>query len=241
MTFEEALERIDGLSPNSFTAEEKLQWLNDCESLLRTETVKQYAYAETTVQGECVALPEGVRGADVSKVYLNGVMMPKTDVRSGKIYVPKPNRKTRIGIVYLQRHVPVKNTVYEGSIELESGAMTLEENPFYGGQDILIDCPMLKGEFTVLGSSANRLFLNAEAEGSTEGKVTLRLNTPLCAPAPYDNIYLYYVMAQMDYYGKDFESYNHNSILYREALEALQKVERRTAPLDRTAVMRNVW
>lgn len=241
MTFEEALERIDSLSPNNFTTEEKLQWLNDCEALLRTETVKQYAYAETTVRGECVALPEGVRGADVAKIYLNGVMMSKTDVRSGKIYVPKPNRKTRIGIVYLQRHVPLKNAAYEGGIELENGAMTLEENPFYGGQDILIDCPLLKGEFTVLGSSANRLFLNAEAEGSTEGKVTLRLNIPLCAPAPYDNIYLYYVMAQMDYYSKDFESYNHNSILYREALEALQKVERRTAPLDRTAVMRNVW
>ena len=245
MTFEEALARIDSLVPNSFTKEEKMHWLNDCESLLRLEAVKQYAYAETSAKGDIVPLPKGVRSEDVVKVYVDGVTIPKYDVRSGNIHVNTPDKNARVGIVFLQRHVPQAPLEYEGEIVVEDGAVTLSENPFYSGQDLIFDCPLLKGEFTVLGSSANRLFLNIgagqAATGTTEGTVTLRLNAPLCAPAPYDSIYIYYVTAQMDYYNKDFESYNHNSILFQDALEELQKWQRRTAALDRTAVIRNVW
>ena len=241
MTIEEALERTNSLAPNSFTEEEKVRWINDCEALLRLEAVKQYAYAETTAKGDCVPLPKGVRSEDVVKVYVDGLPIPKFDVRSGKINVDTPDKDARVGVVFLQRHVPQGPLQYEGEIVLESGAVTLQDNPFYSGQDIRIDCPLLQGELTVLGSSGDRLFLNSDAVGMAEGTVTLRLNIPLCAPAPYDNIYIYYVTAQMDYYNKDFESYNHNSILYQEALEGLQKLERRTAALDRTAVIHNVW
>lgn len=245
MTFEEALTRIDSLAPNSFTKEEKVHWLNDCESLLRLEAVKQYAYAETGARDGLIPLPKGVRSEDVVKVYIDGIPIRKYDVRSGSVRVKTPDRNTRVGIVFLQRHVPCAPLCYEGEIAVETGAVTLQDNPFYSGQDIAIDCPLLQGEFTVLGSSADRLFLDmgetTVTSGTAEGTVTLQLNVPLCAPAPYDSIYIYYVTAQMDYYNKDFESYNHNSILFQDTLEELQKWERRTAALDRTAVIRNVW
>lgn len=240
MTIEQALERIDSLCPNSFTQQEKVGWINDCESILRLEAVKQYAYAETSVRGGCTSLPRGVRSEDVVKVYIGGVPAAKYDVRSGKIQLDEKDGE-RVGVVFLQRHVPQMPLVYSGEIQLEPGAMTLNGNPFYCGQDVIIDCPLLEGEYPVLGSSGDKLFLDIQAQGATEGTVTLRLNQPLCAPAPYDSIYVYYVCAQMDYYNKDYESYNHNSILYQDALDGLQRLERRTAPLDATAVVRNLW
>ena len=49
------------------------------------------------------------------------------------------------------------------------------------------------------------------------------LDTVLLVPAPYDEIYLRWMEAQIDYYNGEYDKYNNAIIMFNTAFEAYQK------------------
>ena len=54
------------------------------------------------------------------------------------------------------------------------------------------------------------------------------LNTVLLAAHPYDEIYIRFLEAQIDYVGGEYEKYNNSIALFNAAWEAYEKFYRRT-------------
>jgi hypothetical protein len=56
------------------------------------------------------------------------------------------------------------------------------------------------------------------------------LDIEVMARAPYDKLYVDYILAQIDYYNKDFEGYNNNSYLFNELLDEYIRKNTQSSP-----------
>lgn len=54
------------------------------------------------------------------------------------------------------------------------------------------------------------------------------LETELLVPAPYDDIYLYYLESRIDYWNGEAKRYNNSSEMYNEAYEIYERYYNRT-------------
>lgn len=54
------------------------------------------------------------------------------------------------------------------------------------------------------------------------------LDTVLLVPAPYDEVYLRWMEAQIDYYNGEYDKFNNSIIMYNTVLDAYQKYYART-------------
>lgn len=54
------------------------------------------------------------------------------------------------------------------------------------------------------------------------------LDTVLLVPAPYDEVYLRWMEAQIDYHNGEYDKYNNSIIMYNTAFDAYQKYYTRT-------------
>lgn len=62
-------------------------------------------------------------------------------------------------------------------------------------------------------------------EGYTEDS---DLTTKLLIPAPYDNIYIFWLESQIDYWNKEMGKYNNSIAMYNAAYSAFEKYYNRT-------------
>lgn len=53
--------------------------------------------------------------------------------------------------------------------------------------------------------------------------VNTPLDTVLLVPAPYDEVYLHWMEAQIDYYNGEYDKYNNSIIMYNTAYDAFAK------------------
>ena len=54
------------------------------------------------------------------------------------------------------------------------------------------------------------------------------LDTELLAEAPYDEMYVYHLESQIDYYNAEYGKYNNSLVAYNDAYSAFQKYYNRT-------------
>lgn len=240
MTIENLLELVDSLSPNTCSREQKLYWYNLCESMLYEKAKKSYRYLETTITGGVVKLPDGYSSEDVEVIYVNGKAMDKLDLRSG---LPAKKEGTQnIGVVLKERHFEVKTSEFEGDIFFNGDAITMAGHNFNTGDKLMIESPVFTGDVTVMGISGDTLFVNKPFEiNDCFGKAVKSLDIEVMARAPYDKLYIDYILAQIDYYNKDYEGYNNNSYLFNELLDEYIRKNTQSSPGAKHKQIKNLW
>ncbi len=240
MTVKTLIELVDSVAPNSCSKEQKLYWYNQCESIIKTKAKPSFRYLETFMTGGVVKLPDGYDSEDIEAVYVNGRLMDKLDFRSG--FVKRSQPKAEIGIVLREHHTEVVEKTYEGDIFFDGDKLTLPGNSFDMGDKLEIECPLFNGTVTVLGANGDELSVNRLFEiNDCEGKVVRSLEINVLLNPPYDKLYLDYILAQMDYYNKDYEGYNNNSYLFNELLDELIRKNSGKAPGTKSMKMCGIW
>ncbi|OUQ82427.1 hypothetical protein [Flavonifractor sp. An100] len=53
-------------------------------------------------------------------------------------------------------------------------------------------------------------------------------DVPLLVPAPYDNLYSLYLMAQIDFHNREGENYNNSALAFNQAMDEFKKDYHRT-------------
>lgn len=241
-TIEQILTQVDLLNPNSYSKEQKLFWYNQCESIISTKAIKSYGYIETTVRGGLAKLPDGYTKEDIACTYLDGKPGEKLDLRSGLPNLDEVKNAAKIGMVVLQRPGAVELEEYEGSIQLQGNSIILTRTAFCAGDSIDILSDTETRRTSLLGVGGNILYCSTDFDSEEfNGKIEKALNIPVLAQSPYDKLYVDYIIAQMDYYSKDFESYNNNSFLFNETLNELIAKNKKNEPVFQGNFMRNLW
>ena len=240
MTIDFLLEYVDSIAPNSCTRQQKLYWYNQCESIIKSKAKPSFRYLETTLLGGVVKLPEGYSSEDIEAVYINGRLADKLDFRSG--FVRKNVSKQQIGVVLKEHHCEVTESVFEGDIYFDGDKIRMEGHPFCSGDRIVIESSVFNGDVTVIDVKGDELFVNRVFDvNDCEGKAVRSLDIEVLLSAPYDKLYVDYILAQMDYYNKDYEGYNNNSYLFNEMLDELINKNSGKAPGTKNMKMKGIW
>ena len=241
MTIEKLLELVDSLSPNNCTESQKLYWYNQCESIICNKAMPRYRQIETYVLGGIVKLPDGYCSEDIEAVYVNGRLIDKLDFRSGFTFKQTAERK-KISVILKENFGGVEKSTFEGDMFFNGDTIRMEGHPFVSGDKIDITSSVFTGRVTVLGTSGDTLYVNRVFDvNDCDGVAEKTLDIEVMARAPYDKLYIDYIIAQMDYYNKDYESYNNNSYMFNELLDEFVRRNAEKAPGTKSKKMRGIW
>ncbi len=253
----------DRLAPNSFTLDEKLAWCNEVSLYLRRNVKKYYDIIETVVTCPSeLELPNDIRIDDVESVYVGGRALDKTDLRSLP-YLSGGELRKRYGIdfmrpkimrvVYLTSPIEVKDISIRGTFDLNESEIIGSELPFHDSD--MLECVLLTS-LEDEAEWADALSSYVYENDGTAVRLTDDIFTPQTGAymairrviddetevdAPYDRMYVEYILAKIALYQHDYETYTAHMIQYNNLFEDYLKDYKTRNPLNDLARFRNLW
>ncbi len=244
-----AIAMADSLSPNGYTLEEKLRWCEEVSAAIRREIKKKYQAIETQVSGGEVDLPEGFSMEDVELAFLNGKPLDKADFRSFSAL----GGSGRLRLVFLERPQPVRLAEIVGEFDLSENFIRLPASPFEFG-DTVEWVRLDSVEDEIPWENARRcavmekVYDGLAVDEDTfvpESAVPLairRVPTEMCeAEAPYDGMYVEYLLAKMALYQRDYTAYGAHMAQYNQLWDGLRKEYKNRSPLTNQSNFHNYW
>ncbi len=260
MKIMKAIALADGFCPNPYTLEEKLGWCNEVSSSLRRSVKKVYDTIECSAStAEGLFLPDDIAFEDVENVFLDGKPLGKVDFRTFA-YLPQKrslnmnlNKPVKLTVVYLTKAKPIRDIEISGEFDLSENRASIQAHPFIPGDEI---------EYVILEDSddepdwenANRFYvMEADDNGVTSTDDAFEPQTGAImvmrriideeteVPAPYDNMYVEYILAKMALYQHDYSGYSAHTAQYNNLFEECRREYAQRRPLNGVQVFRNFW
>lgn len=227
----EVVERTKSYFPSEYNDEEMYRWCDEVSAMLISEDRNVFV-KETVLPSEdgSVVLPEGVEFENIAVVRCNGKVLDKTDFRttiSGKC-VNKP-----LELVYMKPYLPIRSVTYSGSVKInrEQNIISISMPMFFENDKIKINtdgaectAQVIKTEF--IGDEYAMTVLCTNIGSMAEsGDVTISriITDKTVCDAPYDSMYIDYIIAKICMYQRDFDMYNQFMAAFNSRLNAYIK------------------
>ena len=234
-----AIERADALLPNQYSLEEKLCWCDEVSSEIRRNIIKKYDIIETTVdKNGDITLPPDITYDLVEQIIFNNQIYEKQDFRSFNPTFADSSALTgkKISVVYLALPKPIRNTDIRGEFNTSENVIEIENAPFYEGDKIQIALLNDLSEVADYSSSPSayvlevmndKIILDRDAiEAETAAKLAIRRvidDTTVIDSAPYDRMYIEYILAKIALYQHDYSGYNAHMTQYNSLFATAQR------------------
>lgn len=251
-----AIDTADALSPNHFTTDEKLMWCNEVSLALRRNVKKYYDEIVTKVNcPEELELPDDIAVDDVEAIYIGGRPLTKTDLRSLP-YLSGDVLQSRFGInypklmrvIYLTTPKEVKDIYVDGNFDISENKIVGSELPLSEGDAIVCDMPDSEDfEPTatyVYQNDGEALWLTDDIfTPETGAHITIKriIDDETEAEAPYDRMYIEYLLAKMALYQHDYDTYSAHMIEYNNIYDEYKRDYKTRCPLNDLARFKNIW
>ncbi len=248
-----AIERADALCPNPYTLEEKLSWCDEVSAELRRNIIKVYDVIETEINsvGE-VILPDDIPFERIELAFLGNCRIEKQDFRSFiSGYTQKASVSGKVQplrLVYLTIPEAIRFPDIRGEFNTGDNTIEIEGHPFAEGDklEILVlqeldEAPKWETAETayVMEAKPDMIILDRDAlEAQTDAKLAIRRvieDFTEIDEAPYDRMYIEYILAKIALYQHDYTSYNAHMTQYNGLYEALRKEYKTRNPLTTQA------
>ncbi len=255
MKLSDAILAADRLCPNSYTREEKLGWCNEVSAALRREVLKQYESLETAVSENGIAeLPEGVSVEDIEVAYLDGKPLSKLDLRSFLVdRFPRGSEAKTLRLVVLTKPEPAEELWISGTFDVSENFIKMEVSPFRQGD--LLEWVTYSGSGEPNWGNANSFYvLDTVYDGlmveddtftaQTGANLAIRRvleDVTEIDEAPYDRMYVEYILAKIALYQRDYTAYNAHISEYNHLLDSLRRDQKSRAPMNTVAQFRRYW
>lgn len=251
-----AIESADALCPNHYTIEEKLMWCDEVTAEIRRSVIKVYDMIQTEIDnhGELL-LPDDFPFERIETVYVGNQRMDKQDFRSfineaeSGISYSQPKK---IKIVYLKLPEKIRYSDIRGEFNTGGDTIEIELAPFREGDKIEIAAlDDLKGEpdwdsaesAYVVEVQLDKIILDSDAAPpQTAAKLAIRRiidDLTEIDEAPYDGMYIEYILAKMAMYQHDYVGYNAHMTQYNCLFENMRREYKTRSPLTTLACFRN--
>lgn len=245
MKIETVIERADELYPNHYSRKTKLGWCYHLSADLAENVRKLYDLItyEAKPEGEAYLLPEGVLWEDVKSLFVDGIPFTKTDLRSFLIFGGDREfaflsnlPKGKVEVIYKLRLLEYEDQVYEGGFMCGVDFINIPGHKLLVGDSIKIT--MDSGEKTADVLEVDGDIIKIESgilnvnPGVKQMKVELILQDETLCPAPFDEMYVQYVLSQIAYYQNDFELYNKYIATYNVLYDEYVRWYKGTNPID---------
>lgn len=256
-----AIDRADALCPNPYTQDEKICWCDEVTAQLRRNVIKIYDVIEAQINGYGeLSLPGDISFDRVEMVYVDGTRLNKQDFRSfaqeivdgnidGDIVGENPKR---LRVVYLTMPKPTRTPDIRGEFNTGTDIIEIKDSPFIEGDKIEIaSLEALENEpdwneaviANVMEIRDDMILLDGEVlQAQTEAPLAIRRvvdDFTAIDEAPYDSMYIEYILAKMALYQHDYTGYNAHMTQYNSLFEALRREVASRRPLNNMANFRN--
>ena len=251
----EAIQRADSLCPNPYTQEEKLRWCYEVTSGIRRDLKKIYTTIETTLSaGEEIAFPEEFSLEDLEIAFWNGEPMDKLDFRSFQADRDATGSAGTLKLVFLEQPAPVRQISVQGEFDVSENFIKMENPPFEVG-DVLQWVELENADDQPDWSNPNLCYvLGMVYDGIQVDDDTFSPQTqmPLAIrrvvndltevdEAPYDGMYVEYLLAKMALYQHDYTAYGAHMAQYNNLYESLRRDYKTRSPLTTAANFKHYW
>jgi len=268
----EVLARVDELLPyNQFSPRQKYNWCDDLGAQIWQEVKKEYGYYELDHEDRLgTLLPEHISFEMIDSIRTperglwsvfhrhipRGRTIDKVDFRTYNIW---QNNRMQLPpgsvVVYLMQHQHVRNIEFQGSVEYSPEGFVTSFPPFIAGDIITItmngttyeDVNVITVSEHEEEERFDRWFVELDWDVTNSGTVNIvaeRLVTESTeCPAPYDVMYVHYVLAQMAFFQKNYDEYNAQTALFNDLWDRYDKWYQERAPVNKSssAKIRNFW
>lgn len=234
-----AIERADALLPNQYSLDEKLCWCDEVSAEIRRHIIKQYDIIETTIDnnGEII-LPPDITYDLIEQIIFNNQSYEKQDFRS--LYPNCSDNSTltgkKVSVIYLSLPIPIRDTDIRGEFNTSENVIEIDSSPFYEGDKIQIaslndlsdeaDYSSSPGAY-VIEVTGDKIILDRDViEAQTAAKLAIRRvidDTTVIDSAPYDRMYIEYILAKIALYQHDYSGYNAHMTQYNSLFAAAQR------------------
>ena len=262
MIAQDVINVVDRLKPNAYSVEDKLDWISDVDTYIRSEIIKHYSnyMIEDPKVDEVYTLPDYITFENIEHVLFGSEKINKIDFKSygingyrNKITIYRQLPK-KIVFVYLVKFPRYRHVTYvsePGEITFWSNAIETDGEPF----DIQINdtinisgCIANEGnnkDVLIIGGTTKKLVVEDDSltEWTESTPITFEriLNDILIASEPYDKMYKEYLFAMIDFNNREYESYNNNMIMYNTTLEAFANWYKQRSPVNLDSKIYNIW
>ncbi len=249
MYINDVIRLVNSGYPSEYSPEEMYIWCDEVSSMLLAED--RQVYAETRLFPDrhgTVLLPEGVEFENVCYVTAGQHRLRKCDLRTlrrGGHCVLATGSQDEVRVVYAKPYVPIRLIKYRGeaSFDSETGCFSIDDCEFLPGDTLRISVKSADGGETAVLESVPlmsvvydpdnlRRYICKTADGalaplglrSAADCVIERVITDktVCA-APYDSMYIDYILAKINMYQRDMNAYNHHMTAFNSRLAAYRR------------------
>lgn len=241
----EVIERVDALYPNEYTEDEKLYWAYEVSAMI-AESVKE-SYGKVKAEKEengMFVIPPYIDFDDIEKVIADGCEIAKTDEMGENEFLLDTFGADEVYIVYKKRAEKYKKRIISGE------NVTFTQNngefcfPFSGdiecGDTLVIEINGEKTKYVVKKTEDGKVFADGSLEGEKLCNADVIKNADTLAGAPYEGMYINYIIAKILFNQGDIDGYNRNMEMFQYVFGNYSAAYKKSAP-QRNLKYTNWW
>lgn len=239
----DVLERVAALYPHAITTEEMVDFCNELGSFLCTNYIESF---ETVFLKDGEMLPEGVSRENIIKVIKDGKELLRDDFGLGAVYYPDSRKiyfDSSAGsgvfkVIFRVPYYPVRYVKFEDTLKkTDNGYEFLEEHDIRAGDILMSGDKTFKVEAVTDGKE---IIGSGNFDGS-ETDFERMIDDLTVTEAPYDNLYIEFLLAKVQRFSKDYEAENRSLANYNQMLEDFSKYLIKNAKTAKATQFINYW
>lgn len=231
----DVIERVKNYFPSEYDEKEMYLWCDEVSSMLCIEDRNIFSVTECVPDdGGCILLPDGVKFENIISVESGNKVLKKTDMRFCGDTVEILDRGAKVRIVYLEPYRPIRQVEYNGQIKIRDGKLYLGKNEFIPGDIINTTADGVARDINVLETGTDTdddlgyYIVTGEngLDGMQDGEdihIKRVITDKTVCDAPYDGMYVDYILAKIGMYQRDFNSYNQFMTMFNSRLDAYKR------------------
>ena len=227
----EVIRRAQDYCPSEYNINEMYLWCDEVSSMLAIED-RNVFIKETLIPDAAgqVLLPPNVKFENIISVSSGGKMLKKEDLRN--ISIDK-GCSLPVELIYLKPYIPIRVISYTGEVTVDKENLTLivDTHLFKTGDIITVQLEGVSKELLVSDVKfSNEKYLLTMLDGnlddfSDSGNAIIErvVTDKTVCDAPYDGMYIDYIIAKICMYQRDFNTYNQFMTSFNSRLNAYKK------------------
>ncbi len=251
MYINDVIERVKTYYPSEYDESEMYPWCDEVSAMIAIEDKCIYNQVNLTPTPDgTIALPHGVEFQNIVSVKAGDKTLEKTNLKltdTGTIDVGGG----AVTVVYLVPYKPIRAVKYKGMAKCDGHILALTTNPFIAGDTLKMETSEGERLITVVdvkfipesehpyGIEVGVKQLEG-VEGEIELTLTRQVTEKTLCEAPYDTMYIDYLMAKIALYQRDYQMYNQFMTSFNSRLGAYKRWLINFIPQD-GGVLKNWW
>lgn len=245
MYISDVLKLADKYCPSEYDAEEMYIWCDEVSSMLAIED--RYVLREKLLfpaSDGTVLLPEGVDVEDIRAVYSPKGEIKKLDFETLSFRRLRTPEQGAVLVVYVMPYIPIRRVRYRGAVTVNGGegsfelpcpdilpgdAVTITFLASDGTARLELKGVMVmerdfyENGFRFTACSPDGSFESAGEISGEDALVRREVTDMTLCDAPFDSMYVDYILAKISLYQRDTEAYNRYMTAFNSRLSAYRR------------------